>query len=213
MVRSQVLPLVSLPLWRNISAGRLQLELKHNPSLEKHWRYLLKKEAKAKKSAGDAFVPQESKPEVWFLPLLCDEFVDTLEKAVVVDEVTGVETVEPKASLYCERFLEFVSDLLSQLPTRRFVRTLLEDRALAVKCNLSPLFQNPKEGRLFAQLTDLFRFYQVINHTSIRERSVNFMEHPSTFREHSVTFRKDSVNFGEHSVNYQVIYQTNLPGN
>ena len=50
---------------------------------------------------------------------------------------------------------------VSQLPTRRFVRTLLEDRALAVKCQLAPLFSLPKEGRLFVQLTDLFRFYLV----------------------------------------------------
>eukprot|EP00959_Pyramimonas_sp_CCMP1952_P350036 7334023-Pyramimonas_sp.AAC.1 len=64
MVRAQVLPLVSLPLWKNISSGRLQLELKHNPSLTKHWKYLLKKEAKAKKAAGDAYVPQDNKPEV-----------------------------------------------------------------------------------------------------------------------------------------------------
>jgi len=44
--------------------------------------------------------------------------------------------------LFCERFLEFAVDLLSQLPTRRFVRTLLDDRALLVKCRLSGLFQH-----------------------------------------------------------------------
>ena len=49
--------------------------------------------------------------------------------------------------------------MLSQLPTRRFVRTMLEDRAVLVKCRLSALFSNPR-GRLFSQLVDLFRFYQ-----------------------------------------------------
>jgi intron-binding protein aquarius len=58
-----------------------------------------------------------------------------------------------------QRFLEFLIDILSQLPTRRFVRTVLEDRAVLVKCRLAPLFSHAR-GRLFSQLVDLFRFYQ-----------------------------------------------------
>lgn len=46
--------------------------------------------------------------------------------------------------LYCERFVEFLTDLLSQLPTRRFIRTLLEDRAILIKCRMSALFQHPQ---------------------------------------------------------------------
>ena len=52
MVRNVTLPLVSLPLWANLSSGRLQLELQDNAQLEKHWRYLMKKEAKAAKAAA-----------------------------------------------------------------------------------------------------------------------------------------------------------------
>ena len=57
--------------------------------------------------------------------------------------------------------------MLSQLPTRRFVRTLLEDRGLATKCKLAPLFSHPR-GRLFSQLVDMFRFYlgfEIDDHT------------------------------------------------
>ena len=60
--------------------------------------------------------------------------------------------------------------MLSQLPTRRFVRTLLEDRAVLVKCRLSALFAHPR-GRLFSQLADLFRFYQgfeINDHTGMQ---------------------------------------------
>ncbi len=49
--------------------------------------------------------------------------------------------------LYCERFVEFLTDLLSQLPTRRFIRTLLEDRAILIKCRMSALFQH-SQGEL-----------------------------------------------------------------
>ena len=52
--------------------------------------------------------------------------------------------VDAQALLFCERFVEFLTDLLSQLPTRRFLRTLLEDRAILVKCRMSPLFQHPQ---------------------------------------------------------------------
>ncbi len=46
--------------------------------------------------------------------------------------------------LYCERFAELLIDLLSQLPTRRFVRTLLEDKAILIKCRMSPLLEHPQ---------------------------------------------------------------------
>jgi intron-binding protein aquarius len=66
-----------------------------------------------------------------------------------------------------QRFVEFLTDMLSQLPTRRFVRTVLEDRGVLPKCRLSGLFAHPK-GKLFAQLVDLFKFYirfEVDDHT------------------------------------------------
>ena len=56
--------------------------------------------------------------------------------------------------LFCERFLEFAVDLLSQLPTRRFVRTLLDDRVLLVKCRLSGLFGH-QQGALLALRREL----------------------------------------------------------
>lgn len=47
------------------------------------------------------------------------------------------------ALLHCERSLELVIDLLSQLPTRRFVRTLLEDRAVLIKARLAQVMHHP----------------------------------------------------------------------
>ena len=48
--------------------------------------------------------------------------------------------------LYCERFLEFVRDLLSQLPTRRYFKPLLESSLFIPVCRLSYL-RNAPEGR------------------------------------------------------------------
>lgn len=46
--------------------------------------------------------------------------------------------------LYCERFVEWLTDLLSQLPTRRFVHSLLEDKAILVKCKMAALYSHPQ---------------------------------------------------------------------
>lgn len=70
---------------------------------------------------------------------------------------------------YCERFLEFMTDLLSQLPTRRFVHALLEERAVLVKARLSPLYQHDGAA-LFRQLLDLLQFYMffpINDHTGV----------------------------------------------
>ena len=52
--------------------------------------------------------------------------------------------LDKQALLYCERGVELLTDLLSQLPTRRFVHTLLEDKAVLIKCKLSALHSHPQ---------------------------------------------------------------------
>ena len=53
------------------------------------------------------------------------------------------DAVDRQGLLYCERSVELFTDLLSQLPTRTFVHTLLEDKAVLVKCKLSRLHSQP----------------------------------------------------------------------
>lgn len=68
---------------------------------------------------------------------------------------------DPAKITYCERFVEFLIDLISQLPTRRFFRTLLEDSHVIIHCRLAPLYKMP-EGSLFKKLIDILKFYQGI---------------------------------------------------
>ncbi|KAG2449906.1 hypothetical protein HYH02_000012 [Chlamydomonas schloesseri] len=167
MVRAQVLRVVSLPLWHALSPGRLQLELHAHEALAKHWKAAAKKEAKAaaKKSkkggeggeGGEGYVPVTQRPETRFLPSLLDEFLSVLDQVVVPPKLPGCyPSLNRGALLYCERFLEFLIDLLSQLPTRRFVRTLIDDRQLLVKCRMSSLFKYevPPPGAAAAALAN-----------------------------------------------------------
>lgn len=75
--------------------------------------------------------------------------------------------VDQAALRFCERFLELLIDLLSQLPTRKFLHALLVERHVVVKAKRSLLYQS-NAGSLFRQLLDQFEFYiafPVDNHT------------------------------------------------
>lgn len=154
LVRGRVLRLVGLPMWHALSRGRLQLELHEHPQLAKHWRHLAKKDAKkaaAGNKSGD-YVPASESVEATFLPSLLTGFLEHLSSAVGADGV-----VDTAAVRYCERFVAFLSSLLSQLPTRRFVHAVVEDKAILVKCHLSKLHTRQPEGALFSQLVEGLR--------------------------------------------------------
>ena len=60
--------------------------------------------------------------------------------------------------LYCEKFLEFLTDLESQLPTRRYVNSLIQDLNLPAVIRISPMFSLPENG-LLRDLFGLFRHF------------------------------------------------------
>ncbi|BBN15051.1 intron-binding protein aquarius [Marchantia polymorpha subsp. ruderalis] len=167
MVRGPVLKLAHLKLWHALSPGRLQLEFfSHPQEVLEPWKKLLKKEAKLAKKAGPGAHDPKQDLEVRFLPSLIQEFLEILESTVSSSsmEVTGSNDnresdVDEASVLYCERFTEFLIDLLSQLPTRRYLLALVEDAAVVIKCRMSPLYTHQR-GRLFGQLVDLLRFYE-----------------------------------------------------
>lgn len=60
--------------------------------------------------------------------------------------------------VYCERFLELLTDLESQLPTRRYVNALLKDLNILALIRLCPLFK-AAQGALLRDLFALLRHY------------------------------------------------------
>lgn len=171
IVRGTVLKLVHLQLWHSLSSGRFQMELCLHPQLIKKWKTMVKKEAKEARRTGMSSDPRD-KLEVKFLPMLIQEFLEILDSKVINSPKHSNERersinlyqddgalVDEACLLYCERFMEFLIDLLSQLPTRRFFRAVIEDVAVVAKCRLSTLYTHQR-GKLFAQLVDLLRFYE-----------------------------------------------------
>lgn len=142
-VRTSILKLVSLPLWNCISPDRRHLEFQQQPSLAKKWNRLIKKQSKRE---------LQSNHESQFIPKLINMFLAILEKS-------EIGMLELKL---CERFIAFLIDLLSQLPTRRFLRVLLQDQAIVLKSRFSETFKNTSSQR-FRQLVDLLDSYLHFN--------------------------------------------------
>ncbi|XP_075493440.1 uncharacterized protein LOC142531234 [Primulina tabacum] len=168
IVSEKIMRLASLECWHSLSYGRFQMELCLNESLIKKWRRIAKR-AKDAAKRGEPFDPT-TMVEARFLRNLIEEFLEVLVSEVFptkqrndkdneLVDITGMNEGDGASILYCERFMEFLIDLLSQLPTRRLVRPLVADVAVVSKCHLSTLYKH-EQGKLFAQLVDLLQYYE-----------------------------------------------------
>ncbi|XP_052182248.1 uncharacterized protein LOC127794949 [Diospyros lotus] len=166
IVSRNILRLASLQCWHSLSYGRFQMELSVNRDLLKKWKRITRKAKEATKR-GELFDPSVL-VEVTFVRNLIQEFLEILDLKVFPKKhdnedgmfaLNGFDGVDDACILYCERFMEFLIDLLSQLPTRRFLKPLVADVAVVSKCHLSALYRHEK-GKLFAQLVDLLQFYE-----------------------------------------------------
>lgn len=82
--------------------------------------------------------------------------------------------------MYCERFLEFLTDLESQLPTRRYVNTLIKDLNLLAVIRLSSTFNDAENG-LFRDLFVLLRHFV---HFPIDDNTGNQYTQTQSYEEH-----------------------------
>ena len=84
---------------------------------------------------------------------------------------------------YCERFIEFLSDLQSQLPTRRYVNTLLQDLHVLPTIRLSPAFNEEDNGLLrdLYALLKHYTYFAINDHTGVQHsRTEAYERHCAT---------------------------------
>ena len=128
LIRKECAPLVSIAIWQNLHNERAREALldKHS-TLRKAWRV-----AQKRHDAGDEAAKAKIRfDRSWLYSMLVD-FSQRLNDPKAGAETAGVA--------YCERFLEFLIDLTSQLPTRRYTNTLLKDFNLLPIIKLSRIF-------------------------------------------------------------------------
>lgn len=132
-IRKELGPLVSIYIWQHLdSVVTLDTICSQYPALARLW---VKADKKLKKKDPKAVFAAN-----WLYSMIIN-FFEQLN--------------EPKSDLqYLNQFLEFLVVLLSQLPTRRFVNTLLQDLNFTALIHLSPLFTS-----FYQPLVELLSFY------------------------------------------------------
>jgi intron-binding protein aquarius len=141
---SMTLRLVLLPLWKSVYPARVEREISSDPALQKYWARFLKKDAK-----GDP-----DRAEISFFPSLISHFLSTVDN-LYVDGQFNFE-----ASVFCNRVMELLIDLLAQLPTRRFLLLLLLDMRLVEKLERAiSRITKRKHAHLLSQQLHMFKFY------------------------------------------------------
>jgi len=110
--------------------------------LRKAWRATSKRF-----DAADEALQTRLRFERSWLYTLMIEFIDRL-----YNDSTRAAAKDTLA--YCERFMELLTDLQSQLPTRRYVNALLRDLNLLPAIRLSPIYTDEDNG-LFRDLCNL----------------------------------------------------------
>ena len=148
LVRKECAPLVSISIWHNLASDSArEHKFEEHGQLRKAWRAA----ARRYEAADEETKARLRFERAWLYTLLID-FVGRLFKGssgssaqakTVVSADTGLENL-----IYCERFLEFLTDLESQLPTRRYVNTLIQDLNLLALVRISPMFNVQANGLL-----------------------------------------------------------------
>ncbi|KAI0168458.1 intron-binding protein aquarius [Pestalotiopsis sp. NC0098] len=144
IVRKECAPLVSISTWHNLSTEtKREAKLAEVAPLKKAW-----KAAGRRYDAADDETKARLRFERQWLYTLTLHFLNMLyDDKVKSDEVT-----------YIARYIEFLTDLQSSLPTRRYVHTLLQDLHLLTAIKLSPVFRAEENAALRRQWV-LLRHY------------------------------------------------------
>ena len=146
LVRKECAPLVSIAIWHNLHSETVRdKKLEANPTLRKAWRA-------AAKRYDAADEPTKAKlrfERTWLFSLMLGLLNKISDHALL----TSSDNL-----LYCERFLELLTDLQSQLPTRRYVNSLVQDLNFLTIIESSRFYWQEDHG-LFRDLVNLFKHY------------------------------------------------------
>lgn len=147
LVRKECAPLVSISIWQNLhSDPAREHHFEQHHVLRKAWRAAHKRFD----AADEALQARLRFDRAWLYTLILD-FLDRLYNSTTRQEIQD-------NLAYCERFVELLTDLQSQLPTRRYVNTLTRDLNVIPAVRLSPMYIDEDNG-LFRDLLNLLSHF------------------------------------------------------
>lgn len=180
LIRKECAPLVSISIWQNLSSeAARERRFEQHAQLKKAWRVA----AKRFDTGDEATQAKLRFDRAWLYSLLLD-FIGRLQESSSGTFHRSLEVsptpieMATDTLVYCERFLEFLTDLESQLPTRRYVTTLIKDLNLLALIRLSSMF-NGEENGLFRDMFVLLRQFvnfPVDDNTGIQHTQVQSYE-------------------------------------
>ncbi|KAI5291499.1 hypothetical protein KEM54_004164 [Ascosphaera aggregata] len=185
LIRKECAPLVSVSIWNNLHSEDAQLKLLNQPhGPKKAWKIATKK-YDAADAAGKARLHFERS---WLFSMLV-EFIRMLN-----DEKQTAEIVH-----YCEQFMEFLIDIISQLPTRRYVNSLLKDLNLIPIIRLSKAF-NEQSNALFRDFHSLLKHFMLFavedqsgRHLTVQEVYSNHCRDLAHLQRNAIKHFKDKL--------------------
>ena len=163
-VRKECAPLVSISIWHNIhSDAARESQLEKSSSRRKAWRASQKRY----ESANDEAQARAKFERSWLYSM-------TLDFMARLHSTTPAQSREVA---FCEKYMELLIDLISQLPTRRYTIVLLNDLNLVPVLLRSRLYQK-SDSHLLRDLTALFQHFAsfAIDDTEGREPSQSALE-------------------------------------
>lgn len=181
IVRKECAPLVSIAIWHNLHSDSAREDrVDKAVQLAKSWRA-----ANKRYDAADPTTQARLRFERSWLYFLVHDFLNRLYDP------------QPSASaenlLYCERFLELLSDLQSQLPTRRYVNTLLQDMNVLSAVKLSPAYMNEESALLrdMHALLEHFTYFPIEDHSGRQYSRLEYdqIHHAALTKLQRVAFR------------------------
>ncbi|KAJ1923298.1 hypothetical protein IWQ60_005960 [Tieghemiomyces parasiticus] len=170
-VRLECMRLVSVAMWHHVEPKARDAEFSAAPTLKKVWRHLAKKYAQAPPERQEQLALDRS-----VIAHLMDDFLARLAPAAAVPDSEAVSapaliSLSDTDRAYAERFLEFLIDLEAQLPTRRYVHLLLQDRQVITYSRRSAAYADTTAATVaFRRLVDMLEFYldfDIDNHTGV----------------------------------------------
>jgi intron-binding protein aquarius len=146
IIRKECASLVSISIWHNLHSETVRDKVFEQGGVaRKAWRAADKRY----EAADDASKARQRFDRSWLYILL----LDFLQR---VNEPAGGSG----STAYCERFLEFLVDLVSQLPTRRYANTLIKDLNLLPVLKLSAMFEDERNSMIRDQFKLLHHFVE-----------------------------------------------------
>lgn len=147
LVRKECAPLVGISIWQNLHSDAVrERHFENHHMLKKAWRA-----AHKRFEAGDEVLQARLRFERSWLYTLMSDFVNRIYN------INSRQDMQDNLA-YGERFVELLTDLQSQLPTRRYVNTLLRDLNVLPAISLSPMYTDESSG-LFRDLVVLLSHF------------------------------------------------------